>query len=188
MLLQDAKQLASEWIELLRPLCLRVEVAGSVRRGEQAPKDIDIVCMPKPFEMTDLFGETVKLPTAGNPLHEQIKTLVSDHGGTLTLNGQRQKRIHLPGECINIELWIVTPPAQWGVIFLLRTGPSEYAKWIVTSETAGGALPQYLNMRDGGIYMRDQLKETPEEKDVYRLIRLPYAEPNHRHRNYKRNW
>lgn len=48
MNLDYAKQIAEALIEELRPYCERISIAGSIRRGKQEVKDIEIVAVPKP--------------------------------------------------------------------------------------------------------------------------------------------
>lgn len=50
-----AKRLAAEVVEVARPWCDQVEVAGSVRRGRPDVKDLDIVMQP-----ALVFGEMLK--------------------------------------------------------------------------------------------------------------------------------
>jgi len=47
MLLAEARKLAEQMVERLRPACDKIEIAGSVRRGKPEVKDIEIVCLPR---------------------------------------------------------------------------------------------------------------------------------------------
>ena len=44
------KELASRISSGIRPYCSRVRIVGSIRRGEEDPEDVDIVCIPKDKE------------------------------------------------------------------------------------------------------------------------------------------
>jgi DNA polymerase/3'-5' exonuclease PolX len=94
-------------------------------------------------------------------------------------NGDRMKQIELP-EGIMLDLFIVLPPAQWGVIYAIRTGPADYSHWLVTLRKHGGALPSYMKVHDGGIYEDAELIETPEESDVFKLLQMQYVKPEDR--------
>jgi DNA polymerase/3'-5' exonuclease PolX len=48
---QEALKIAQETVELLRPHCERIEIAGSIRREKPEPNDIEIVAIPKPYEV-----------------------------------------------------------------------------------------------------------------------------------------
>lgn len=43
----EAKAKSEELVELMRPYCTRIMVAGSVRRERANPKDIELVIQPK---------------------------------------------------------------------------------------------------------------------------------------------
>ena len=87
-------------------------------------------------------------------------------------------------------MFLVLPPAQWGVIFAIRTGPAKFSQWLVTPRRHGGALPSYCRVRDGGVYKagakvqgpgaRDGLILMPEEKDFFDLLGLDWIEPEAR--------
>ena len=46
MELSKARDIADQVIERLRPHCERVQIAGSIRRGKERVKDIEIVASP----------------------------------------------------------------------------------------------------------------------------------------------
>lgn len=49
----EAKKIADDVLEQIRPHCFRAEIAGSIRRLKPEVKDIEIVAIPKPFETTE---------------------------------------------------------------------------------------------------------------------------------------
>lgn len=115
--LKEAKHLARRLVSDLWQYCDRIEVAGSIRRGKPEIGDIEIVAIPK-YAETDLFG--------GLTGNHALDTLVWSNIGELTKGGHKYKQIAL-FEGINLDLFIVTPPAQFGVIYLIRTGPAAYS-------------------------------------------------------------
>jgi len=159
--------LALPVVELLRPHCARIEIAGSLRRQKAEIGDIEIVASPKSY-VPDLLGE----PTETHSLDTfEWATL-----GKLTLNGHKQKKIILPGD-VQIDLFIVTPPAQWGVIFLLRTGSDKFSRRFVTHKSFGGCMPAAYRMQDGAIWCGNRLIETPDERDLFKLFNMRYIPP-----------
>jgi len=46
-------KLANKIIRVLRPYCRKIEIAGSIRRKEKNPEDIDIVLIPKSREKAE---------------------------------------------------------------------------------------------------------------------------------------
>lgn len=159
--------LALPVVELLRPHCARIEIAGSLRRQKAEIGDIEIVASPKSF-VPDLLSE----PTETHSLDTfDWSTL-----GKLTLNGHKQKKIILPGD-VQIDLFIVTPPAQWGVIFLLRTGSDKFSHRFVTHKSFGGCMPAAYRMHEGAIWCGNRMIETPEERDLFKLFNMRYIPP-----------
>jgi DNA polymerase (family 10) len=165
-------------IEILRPRCDRIEPAGSLRRECPMVGDIEIVAIPKPA--LDMFGLPIPL-TADHALNyvdwEEL--------GELIKNGPKQKQVELH-EGIMLDLFIVTPPAQWGPIFTIRTGPKEYGHSLVTSKqqrTRDGRLglcPSNLRFEAGSIWKGNTMLWTPEEADVFKVLGLPWIEPEQR--------
>ena len=56
MTLAYARDLAEALVELLRPACQRIEIAGSIRRGKARPNDIEIVAVPRWRGQVTLMG------------------------------------------------------------------------------------------------------------------------------------
>jgi len=173
MELQQATEIATKWIDLLRPACERIEIAGSIRRGKPEVHDIDLVCMPKISNEPDLFGQP---GTQINHLESMLPRTVIDMGALTVINGPRQKKIRLQ-EGIKLELWIVLPPAEFGTIYLLRTGPEAFGHWLVTSRKLGGGMPSYMKHKEGALWRHDTKLITPEEEDVFRALNMEYIEP-----------
>ena len=48
-------KLADKLIKEIKPFCKRVKIAGSIRRHEKNPIDIDIVCIPKDKKKLENF-------------------------------------------------------------------------------------------------------------------------------------
>jgi len=167
-----ALNVAEKWLEKLKPITDRREIAGSLRRRKAEVKDIEIVCIPKFVDEPDLFG----MPQKVNALN---RFFISHPEIILTKGGDKYKQI-VTGEDIKIDLFIVLPPSQWGVQFLLRTGNAQYSKRFVTSRQYGGMMPAYLKCKDGALWKGDVVMHTPEERDVFRLLGLQWIPPEER--------
>jgi len=100
-------------------------------------------------------------------------------GARLLKNGPRYKQIALP-EGINLDLFLVLPPAQFGVIMAIRTGPAEFSKWLVTARKDGGALPSNCQVRDGAVWRDGASVPMPEETDLFNFLGLAWSEPGQR--------
>jgi len=79
-----------------------------------------------------------------------------------------------------VDLFSVLPPAQWGVIMMIRTGPAEFSRRLVTPRGSGGLLPDGLRVRDGAIWDGEHAIATPEEDDVWRVLGLAPVAPEDR--------
>lgn len=166
---------AKRYMEILCPLCQRIEIAGSLRREKETVGDIELVCVPK---MGDgLFGD---MPVYIPPL------------GSVVKDGERYKQ-YILGEHIKLDLFIVLPPAEWGVIFTLRTGGEEYNRKLVTQRNKGGWLPSDMCVKGGALWLCDwevmpdgpilkprDLIHTPEEVDFFKAIGKAWVEPRSR--------
>jgi len=174
MKLEYYKILVEDWRARLSPLCERIEPAGSVLREKPEPRDLELVCIPKIVTKSDLFGDK-KI--------DLLEAWFAEHNdGSLfyfNKNGSRYKKLTLKEQNAKLDLFIVRPPAQWGVIFAIRTGPENYSHWFVTSKQQRGGCPSYLRVKDGHVEHRDSGKvySTPEEKDFFDLLGIPYQEP-----------
>jgi DNA polymerase/3'-5' exonuclease PolX len=172
MIYQQAKGIADGLVEKLSPYCERISIAGSVRRLKPEVHDIEIVARPSPaIARKNMFGE------------EYLSTNVFPDGlfneWKVLKNGPRYKQFTLP-EGINFDLFLVLPPAQFGVILTIRTGPADFSRWIVTPKYNHGALPGDCRVQDGGVYRRGGLLTMPEEIDFLNLLGLGWIEPSAR--------
>ncbi len=152
--------------------CERIEIAGSLRRLRPEVHDIDIVLQPRMIARKDLFGN---VNGEFSLLDERLGGI-----GEFKKNGSRQKQLWLPEHEIHVELWIVLPPSQWGVVLTLRTGPADFSHWVVTPRQHGGAMPSYLRCQDNVIWNGKTPLAVPEERDFFQLLELSWMEPQNR--------
>ena len=153
MLLNEAKKIARDFISQIQPFCSRVEIAGSVRRGKSEVKDIEICAIPDV-----LFG---------------LKTVMDRQNYIKGKFPSRYSQIKFQNEKIDI-FWCYRE--NWGNIFLIRTGPWEFSKWIMGTKTRKSGLIQ----RDGYLWRGKERLICPEEADVFRLLGMHYIEPKDR--------
>jgi DNA polymerase/3'-5' exonuclease PolX len=162
MELKRARTIAKRLVDRLLPYCERIEIAGSIRREKAEVGDIEIVAIPSEF--------------ADAMLPELLP------GAKFIKDGTRYKQIALP-EGIDLDLFLVRPPAQWGVIFLLRTGPAEFSHKVVTKKRMGGLLPSDCQVANGRVWRNGKLIPMPEEEDFLKLLGLPGLAPKERGRH-----
>lgn len=160
---EDALAIATDIMEQLRPHCLRIQIAGSIRRKEALIGDIEIVAIPLPYA-TGLFEDG--LASIVNRW-EKVK-------GKLVYGKSRYTQRVLPSG-IKLDLFFATPE-NWGQTFAVRTG-SEYYSWKVL---AIGWCKRGFNSIDGYLMKGGKRYEVREEQDLFELIGIPYIEPEMR--------
>ena len=163
MIYSKAKQIADSILQELKPHCERIEIAGSIRRKKANPNDIEIVCIPKPYDV-GLFESGIA--TVVNQW-EKVKGI---------LPCKYTQRI-LP-EGIKLDLFFATVD-NWGNIFLIRTGDWEFSKKFM-----GILLPKKGYKQVGGVLkLNDKVIDCREEIDLFNLAGIKYIEPQKRNGN-----
>ncbi len=173
MKLQDARVVAKAIIDSIGPYCERVVIAGSIRRECETVGDIELVAIPKVDVTYNLWGEKVG-----------ERSLLNDRGvyeafGTIIKSGPRFVQVETNWG-INLDLFVVLPPAQWGVIMAIRTGPKEFSQWLVTSRSKGGALHNGWRCEDGRVWDGQVELEFGVEADLFEWLELDWVEPKDR--------
>lgn len=185
MPLNQAERLAEELMELLRPACKRIEVAGSIRRRKADVGDIEILAAPKTVQAVDMWG--IAIPGLHSNALEDLCGRLLARGVLSTREtngrgawGERYKRAAFGG--MALDLFAVLHPAQFGVLMLLRTGPADFSRRFVTPRRQGGMLPEWVQVKDGAIWHRshNRVIETPEEDDVWNLLGIKPIPPEAR--------
>lgn len=180
----EATALAWELVSLLSPVCERIEIAGSLRRGRETIGDIELVCIPRYGAASrDLFNEVIEPGV-------NLLDLECDHQFTLGTLGKRYDKNGRPRwgsglkwatfRDVAVDLFPVIAPAQWGVDFLLRTGSAAFSQRFVTPVEKGGLMPKGMYCAQGALWRDGVRLETPEEEDCFRAIGLRYVEPSAR--------
>lgn len=183
--------------------CERIEIAGSIRRGKPEVKDIEIVAIPILKPPRPEFGQKVIHKT---PLDKKLYELEETDGMLKRVKGgDKFKQFEIkrltefgldePLNPFKLDLFLVTPPAQWGVQMVIWTGPNKdinnFSQWMVTEKKKGGALPDGYIVKDGVVGEKifvnsygkmDRKGEIgmPEEEDFFRFCGLNWIEPSKR--------
>lgn len=183
--LNEAMRAAERVVELLRDGCERIEIAGSIRRASVDVKDIEIVCVPKfgrglfDEKAFDLLNETVRLRRREKKLQWRTRNGAM---GAPEPDDLTDRKYYALGTVEDapwpIDVFCVRPPAQWGAIMAIRTGPAEYAQRLVTN-----AHKQQLKCIDGrlvsiALKTNGVERATPDERDFIEACGMPYLSPN----------
>ncbi len=147
----------------------RVEAAGSIRRGKPEVGDVEVVaqatrgCRP----------ESVR--TVLERLH--VRRGEPNKRGAAAPWGERYYRGLAPiaeGTEVGVDLFVVFPPAEWGVVFAIRTGSAEFSQACVTRLHRWGLrseLGRILKVSTG------ETLPCGNESMFFRYARLPWIPP-----------
>jgi DNA polymerase/3'-5' exonuclease PolX len=166
MELAQAQTIAQRIKAELAPHCERIEIAGSIRRRKPEVKDVEIVCIPKTIR-GGLFGDLIERSPGFRRTVDQWTPIKGLSHGKYT-----QRR--LPDGLV-LDLFTATPE-NWGLILAIRTGSAEFSHNVL----AAGWVRRGYSSRDGTLYHGDEPVEVREEPDLFRLIALPWVEPERR--------
>ena len=193
--LVTAIRIARQLVSMLEDSCERIEIAGSIRRGKPRVKDIELVCLPKLLPVregqADLFDESAGEMTL-NVLDEKLQGWLKrgmfrerpDKDGRTAWGPSLKRALYWE---VPVDIFSVLAPAQWGLIYMIRTGsgvgpegsplngfgPAMLARW---KKVSGGGFS-----RGGCLHMPNGVKVlTPEEEDVFRVCRMEWVPPEER--------
>lgn len=185
MELERARKLAGQIVEQLGPMCEKIEVAGSIRRGRPNVNDIDLVVLPKDGQL--------------NALRERVKRntrLITDGEENLivnlTLNGT-------PGggtrpTVFQLDVFIARPastdffqplPSNWGTMLLNRTGSTAHNIFLVErAKSLGlrwnpyhGVFGKCPRTGRSGVCLASETEE-----EIFKVLGLEFVPPEKRER------
>ena len=171
ILLAEAEELANQLVKVLKPVCQRIEIAGSIRRRKSDVGDIEIVCIPRELQV-GLFGEKVY---DVNALYIELK-----RNGYMPFKGG-DKYIACMKDGIQYDIFVATRET-WGCIYMIRTGSAEFTRKMVTQKAFGGYCPFDCYFYEGRLISRKtgECIDTPEEIYVFNALGVAYIEPEAR--------
>ena len=164
---REAKDIAFDLVAQLAPHCSQIDIAGSIRRGRSTIGDIEIVCLPLPYESTPLFRSGFALVV------EQFEKVKGE------LPCRYTQRI-LP---CGMKLDLFMPdPAGYGLQLAIRTGSAEWCKQVL----APAWVRAGYRSEEGVLCLKvdedwpdnwDTTAPTPDERSLFDLIGLKWADP-----------
>ena len=157
---KDALSKANQVLSCLQPHCERIALAGSLRRGASEVKDIDLVCIPKPYQI-GLFQDGFASVVNQWP---KLK-------GELPCRYTQRK---LPCDT-TLELYMATPQ-NYGLILAIRTGSAKY----VYEKLAKRWKRFGYYAKDGRLWYRDKMINIPTEKRLFDILHLRSINPENR--------
>ena len=187
---ERAKMLADRFVSIIEPYCLKVDIAGSVRRCKRDIGDIEIVCLPKLAGQPGLFPGFVtefRLPDFVNILKEKFFI----EKGNLE-DGRYVKLMAKKDESLKIDLFMPSEHDYYRIL-AIRTGSKGYSGQVI----AGGWVALGWVGTPDGLRRADQCKESgggwvcteknPElppawesEEKFFKWLKVKYVEPQNR--------
>jgi len=179
MKLEQAQTIAEALKAEFEPFCEKIEIGGSIRRKKHEPNDIELVCIPKfgEFPIGQMSLEGAPLTSYENLLFEHIAANRHDKYAIIKM-GEKYTQIevhrdHPAGVRQSIKVDVFTATFRtWGYIFMLRTGPAEFSKFVVTELKKNG-----FTMDAGEVFHNETPCTVPTEEDMFFLLGIDWIEP-----------
>jgi len=170
MELAKAKKIAKELVDLLRPACLVIEIAGSIRRRRPEVSDIELLCIPRFVGGVDQLDREL-----GSLMLQHILGHRRNKRGRIMYGPKNKLLLHVPSG-IGVDVFSSTE-SNWGMSLFVRTGPKE---WNIKAMSRFSEL----GMRGhayGGISAQDGSEiSCPDEETVFRYLGWAYISPERR--------
>jgi len=179
----QARDIAERLVEEIKPYAVRCEIGGSIRRGRDDVKDIEIIVIPNIEETTRICG----LFSEPEPwTHNHLHTWATEGSGsgwvewikpgtdeiipwTPRLDGKYWRGlINHNGERIKLDMFLCDAET-WGYIFMLRTGSAQF----------NAALAR-RGLHHGVRYSVEDLRGCYEERDAFERLGIKWVEPESR--------
>ena len=182
--LAKAEHVANELRDLLESACIRIAIAGSIRRQRPDPADIELLCVPKPCNeilYTDALDEAVmgapldmRPNVKGRFTYGPLNKLMVVKG-RFTYGPLNKLMVHRASG-IPVDIFS-TSVGNWGMSLMVRTGPKEWNVRFMARLLAQGMKGHAY----GGITSATgQEIECPDEGTVFRALGWPYTPPEQR--------
>ena len=208
--LDHATRLASLIIGKISQNCVRIEVAGSIRRRKAKINDIELVVIPRVTGMVQqgLIDEVVGFTLLKNHLFYQLEQLWKDCKITKVTNedplarwGNEYRKFHFvtkAGVPVKVDLFVTTPEI-WSSIYMIRTGSGEFAEWAVTQREKGGGLYNNMRQKNGRLWrtaVRPNFRreedweavDAPSEEDWFKEAGIRFIPPEKRSKEFAKDW
>jgi DNA polymerase/3'-5' exonuclease PolX len=178
----DAMFVANAMCRALRPVCDRIQIAGSLRRERPSVGDIEILYVPR-FQPVQIDFFNIRQVNMADTV---IKTLLECGIIDRRLNakgqemwGEKNKLARHIATGIPVDLFAADEENWWNYL-VCRTGPAESNIRVAAAAKAMGWRwnPYGPGFSRGGVLAgQTELRQMDSEEDVFRFVNLPYVEP-----------
>jgi DNA polymerase/3'-5' exonuclease PolX len=162
-------------IEFLSPACSRLELAGSVRRGNKHQvHDIDLVAYAvyEDYTQRNLLGEEQWVHTGPNRLVRLIRTFTEIKEPEVDV-----KILKFTWDCMPVEIYLSERDgSNFEALLQMRTGGAAHNAFL-----ARRAMELRLEYKAGyGVFSSGHRIDDGTEQGIYTALRLPYTIPSKR--------
>lgn len=161
----EVEPLAFKIVSTIEEYCIRVEVAGSIRRRKPTVNDIDIVAQPKP-----------------NSWLQIIKAIRGEFDAITEKQGEKLATLYVPFASkqrqghLQVDLYRASR-RTWGVLLLIRTGSPEHNIYLAKLAIRKGYRLAYSR---GLVNEKGEVVASETERDVFQALGLDYIPPEER--------
>jgi DNA polymerase/3'-5' exonuclease PolX len=172
---------AYELVNALRPVCVRIEIAGSLRRHKPDVGDIEILYVPVVREEPDpddLFATRETNLADGRIMLLERTGVLARRQNALgrEMFGPRNKLMVHVASGIPVDLFATNVESWWNYL-VCRTGPAESNTRIASAaKRMGWKWAPY----SAGFARDGEMHRVDSESAVFAFVGLPYMEPRNR--------
>jgi len=155
MKLEEIEKIAEKYVDILKPYCERIEIAGSIRRRKEFPSDIEIVAQVKD---RDGFAKKVEEweGIRGSPYGKYTQRLVE--------------------EGVKLDIFITADDgSNYGNIMTIRTGSANFSHALMIRARRCG-----LKHKNGYLWLDGVRMECYDEKQFFKLLGMEWVSPDRR--------
>lgn len=137
--------------------CERIEIAGSIRRGEPEVGDIELLAIPRRIS---LF-EGLEWEHTDSKLDQECEIQIARGNfarGARQGPKHKQFLVCWEGGEVSLDLFIVER-STWPVLMAIRTGPKSFSQALVCCRDKGGRLPDGHYVQDGRVWRQARFHE-----------------------------
>lgn len=164
----EAFDIAREAGERLKPTVARIKAVGSLRRRRESVGDLEFLA--EPIMDKDLFDAN---PT---PILDPVRKVMHELGDWEKGGDRMMKVSNLLGHVgLDLDLFLVHPPAEWGSLMAIRTGPADLGVQCMIRFRKKGLLHVAGHVTKAG-----KVIPTPTEEDFFELAGVDCVPPDQR--------
>lgn len=165
----EVEPLAFKVLTTIEPMCMRAQIAGSIRRFRPLINDIDIVLEPRPVSVN--IDSWLQI----------IKRIRHEFNAVTAQQGPKIARFHIPFTSkqgqghVQLDLYRASPE-NYGILLLIRTGSAQHNVYLCNLAINKGLRLEYSR----GLIKNGNVIAGRTEEEVFAALGLPFVPPRNR--------